>query len=370
MADGVDVGTVSPEKTLDLVAEIGVEGTLASIQSKTAKMRFDPDSGGLKEDAPTPPEEAAPAGEEGADAAAAGDDKTAEELAAEAAATKEKEDKKPKEYATKEDAEKAALAATQKMTEATTQAARDKEAREATERENAELKAKLEETLAKAPEKPAEEEAPVKPEEHQKRVRAATKAALSTIRGLDRTADDYDEQVEEAWAIALLEAGTGTLSQAEIDKMVNGSLKAAKDAQAAAEAEKEKATASDRAWQAAIDQGKKAGLTLDDTRSADYRLFDSIERDLTANGLPEDLKGKPLKDVVDYIVKEVRKLTGAVVQTTDAERERARKAQINNTVLTKGLTAVKSKADEPETYTLAELQRQDLERRKARQRGA
>lgn len=377
MADGVVEHSISPEKTTDLVAEIGEEGTLASIQARTSKMVFNTDTGGLVEEAAAEPEEKAeakPAGaeEEAGDKKGEGEgEKTAEEIAAAEAAAKEAE-KKPKEYATKEEAEKAALEATQKMTAATTQAAEEKKARETAERESAELKVKLEEALAKPPEKPAEEAKPMAPGDRKVRVLAATKAALTTIRELDRSADDYDEKVEEAWAEALLEAGmTGSpLTQVEIDKMVKESLKTAKEAQKAADDAKTAAEAGERAWQAALDQGKKAGLTLDDVTSADYRLFDSIERDLGQKGLPKELEGKPLTDVVDHIIKEVRRLTGKVVKTTEAERERARKAQINNTVLTKGVNAPKAAPEEPETYTLAQLQRQDLERRKARQRGA
>jgi len=371
MAD--EVTQEAPEKVTDLAESIGEEGTLASIQSRMTKVRFDSDSGGLVEDAAASPGDGdgKPADDKGAaDDQAAADAKAAEEKAAIDAAA-EKEEKKPKEYATKEDAEKAALEATRKMTEATTQAAKDKEAKEAAQKEAADLKAKLEE-LAKPPEKPAEEVKPITVEDRKVKVRAATKAALTTIRSLDRSADDYDDKVEEAWAEALLESGmTGTpLTQAEIDKMVKESMKAAKESQDAADKAKDDATAADRAWQAALDQGKKAGLTLDDESSADYRLFDSIERDLGKKGLPDELKGKPLSDVVDHIVKEVRRLTGKVVETTEKERERARKAQIANSVLTKGVTVPKDKAPETETYTLAQLQRQDLERRKARQRGA
>jgi hypothetical protein len=334
-------------------------------------MRFDTDSGGLVEEAAAAPEEKPAAGEVDIDDQKVDGEKTAEEATAAEAAAKEAE-KKPKEYATKEAAEQAALEATQKMTAATTQAARDKEARETAEQEAAELKAKLEEALAKPADKPADEEKPLAPGDRKVKVLAATKAALTTIRELDRSADDYDEKVEMAWAEALLEAGmTGSpLTQTEIDKMVKESLKTAKEAQKTADAEKEAATAGERAWQAALDQGKKAGLTLDDVNSADYRLFDSIERDLGQKGLPKELLGKPLTDVVDHIIKEVRKLTGKVVATTEAERQRARKAQIANTVLTKGVNAPKAATEESETYTLAQLQRQDLERRKARQRGA
>ncbi|CAO0823790.1 hypothetical protein DFAR_3900016 [Desulfarculales bacterium] len=238
------------------------------------------------------------------------------------------------------------------MHEAKTQAAEEKRAREAAQAEAAELKAKLEEALAKPSEKPAEEVKPMAPGDRKVKVLAATKAALTTIRELDRNSDDYDERVEEAWAEALLEAGmTGSpLTQTEIDKMVKDSLKTAKQAQEAADAEKEKATAGERAWQAALDQGKKAGLTLDDESSADFLLFDSIERKL-GEKTPDELKGKPLPDVVDYMIKEVRKLTGKVVATTEAERARAKKAQIANSVLTKGVSTPKGTTEEPETYT-------------------
>lgn len=353
---------VTEDKVADLAEDIGTEGTLASIQSRVPKMRFDSVSETIVEDAAKSEEKS----EEGDDkkAEAQGDDKPEGE---------EKAEKKPPKYKSIEEAEEAAKNAATKMHEATTTAAQEKAAREALARENAELKQKLEEGLAKAPEeKPSEEAKPMGVEERKAKVRAATKAALTTIRELDRTADDYDDKVEEAWAEALLEAGmTGSpLTQVEIDKMVKESMKAAAEAQKAADAEKAKATAAQTAWQAALEQGKKAGLNLDDEDSADYMLFDAIERRMGEKGLPEELKGKPLTEVVDYIIKEVRRRTGQVVKTTEEERARARKTQTDNSVLTKGMKPTETKPEETQNYTLAELQRADRERRMARQRGA
>jgi hypothetical protein len=363
MADEV-VNQDAP-KTTDLVAEIGEEGTLASIQARSNRVRFDSETGGLKEE---PVNQPGQEGGEPEDKAAAG------EAGAKTGGGEGEQKEEPKlKYKSQEDAEAAQKEAERKMHEATTQAAKEKEAREAVEREAAELKTKLEEALAKSQEKPAEgEQKPMATGDRKAKVRAATKAALTTIRELDRTADDYDEKVEEAWAEALLEAGmTGTpLTQAEIDKMVKDSMTAAQKAQKEADDKAEQTSSAERAWQAALDQGKKAGLNLDDEDSADFMLFDAIERRLATKGLPDELKGKQLPEVVEYMIKEVRRRTGKVVADTEKERERARKTQINNSVLTKGVTPPPERAEESKPYTLAELQRQDKERRMARQRGA
>jgi hypothetical protein len=356
-----DEPEVVEKETQELADAIGEEGTLAHLQRNVPRVRFDAASESLVEDKPeTPPESPTEKPEE-----------KVEGKPEETASPEEKPEEKPVEgkFKSKEDAEKAHAEAERKMHEATTKAAEAEKAKLAAEKEREELQKKLEEALAKPPEKPEEKQMPAA--DRKAAIREATKNALETIRGLDRDDDDYDSQVEEAWASALIEVGMGStpFTQAEIDKMVKESLKADKEAEKAAAAEKEKQEAGERAWNAAIEQGKKAGLKLDQKDSADWRIFDSIERDFARDGLPEELQGKPLTEIVDWMIDQTKKLTGNLIEQTDAQREAAKKAQIKNQVLTTGGKSPPP-VKEQETYTLAELQRQMREKAQARHRGA
>jgi hypothetical protein len=349
-----EAGTMETKEVKDLVDQIGEGGTLAHIQRSTPKLRFDAATDALvEEEAAKPPEEKL----EDAPAETKSEEKP-----------EETPEEKAGKFKTKEEAEKAHSEAERKMHDATTKAAEAEKARLAVEAERDELKKKLEETLAKPPEEP--EEKPMPAADRKVAIREATKKALDTIRNLDREDDDYDTQVEEAWASALIEVGMGgaQFTQKEIDKMVKDSIKADREAEKAAKAQKDKEEAGERAWQQALDQGKKAGLTLDDKRSLDYRIFDSLERDFASNGLPEELHGKSLNEIVDWMIKETRQLTGKLIEQTDAEREAARKAQTKNTVLTQG-SKPPPQTEESETYTLAQLQRQMKEKAAAKHRG-
>lgn len=235
------------------------------------------------------------------------------------------------------------------------------------EQERDEFKQKLEEALAKAPEKPAEATKPVTGEDRKVRVKAATKAALSTIRELDRTDEDYDDKVEDAWTSALLEAGMAEspLTQAEIDKMVANSMKAQKEADAVQAQEATNA----KIWEQAIDFAKKSGLNMA-PGSADDRLF----RDIANNDLSNQdfMKGEtqpPLEDQFKWVVGEVRKITGQVVETSEAEKERARKEQIKNGVLTRGNNPSKSKEPETQDFSISSLRKTEKQQRIDRQRG-
>ena len=354
MADGTNEGITSNE---ELAEQIGPGGTLASLQANMPKLRSGSATEGFTEEKPDNEEVVVPE-----DKTAKPDDKPAGD--------KEEEVNPPK-YKSQEEAEKAALEATRKMTEATTQAARDKEAREATERERDELKQKLEEVLAKPPEKPAEETKPVTGDDRKVRIKAATKAVFDKIAEMDRTDSDYQEQVADAWAEGLEAVGMGgtNLTQAEIDKMVKGSLKAEQDAAAAARAEQDKADAaveSERIEAKARDLGSKAGLDLEDPDSADSIIWDRMK-----TKIPQEVFDKgTLEAQVEWVAAEVRKRTGKVVETSEAEKERARKAQIKNGVLPRGNNRPAVPEDKTDNYSLASLQKADRERRAARHRGA
>ena len=349
MADGTNEGITS---NAELAEQIGPGGTLASLQSNMPKLRSGSATEGFVE-------EQLAAGEESSE-------KLEEKPEDKPAEVKEEEVKPPK-YKSQAEAEKAALEATRKMTEATTQAAKDKEAREASERERDEFKQKLEEALAK----PAEETKPVTGDDRKVRIKAATKAVFDKIAEMDRTDSDYQEQVADAWAEGLEAVGMGgtNLTQAEIDKMVKGSLKAEQDVAAAARAEQDKADAvaeSERIEAKARDLGAKAGLDLEDPDSADSIIWDRMK-----TKIPKEVFDKgTLEAQVEWVATEVRKRTGKVVETSEAEKEIARKAQIKNGVLPRGNNRPAVQDDKPDNYSLASLQKADRERRAARHRGA
>ena len=350
MADGTNEGITSNE---ELAEQIGPGGTLASLQANVPKLRSGSATDGFVEDKPASEEVKAP-------------EEKATKPEDQPAGDKEEEVKPPK-YKSQEEAEKAALEATRKMTEATTQAAEEKKAREALASERDELKQKLEEALAK----PAEETKPVTGDDRKVRIKAATKAVFDKIAEMDRTDSDYQEQVADAWAEGLEAVGMGgaNLTQAEIDKMVKGSLKAEQEATAAARAEQDKVDAaaeSERIEAKARDLGAKAGLDLADPDSADSIIWDRMK-----TKIPKEVFDKgTLEAQVEWVAAEVRKRTGKVVETSEAEKEIARKAQIKNGILPRGNNRPAVQEDKPDNYSLASLQKADREKRAARHRGA
>ena len=360
MADGTNEGITSNE---ELAEQIGPGGTLASLQANMPKLRSGSATEGFTEEKP----------DDSGDKKPPVDAKPEVKLEDKAVADQEKpkeEEVKPK-YKNQDEAEKAALEATRKMTEATTQAAEEKKAREALASERDELKQKLEEALANPPEKPAEETKPATGDDRKTRIKAATKAVFDKIAEMDRTDADYQEQVADAWAEGLEAVGMGgaNLTQAEIDKMVKGSLKVEQDATAAARAEQDKkdaAAENERVETKARDLGAKAGLDLDDPDSADSIIWDRMK-----TKIPKEIFDKgTLEAQVEWVAAEVRKRTGKVVETSEAEKEIARKAQVKNGILPRGNNRPAVPEDKNENYSLASLQKADRERRAARHRGA
>jgi hypothetical protein len=82
-----------------------------------------------------------------------------------------------------------------------------------------------------------------------------------------------------------------------------------------------------------------------------------------AKGVPEELQSQPIEAQVEWAAAEVRRRKGEVVQTTEAERERARLAQNNNTVMGRG-TTLPRKVVEPETFSLGGVLNEVQEERK------
>ena len=350
MADGA--GT--PNEVL--AEQIGSEGTLASLQANMPKLRAGSATEGFTEEQSS---------EKPLEKEAKPEDKPAKDEG------KPKEEEVKPKYKNQDEAEKAALEATRKMTEATTLAADEKKAREALASERDELAQKLEEALAKPAEKPAEETKPATGDDRKVRIKAATKAVFDKIAEMDRTDSNYQEQVADAWAEGLEAVGMGgaTLTQAEIDKMVKGSLKAEQDATAAVRAEQDKKDAvaeGERVEAKARDLGAKAGLDLADPDSADSIIWDRMK-----TKIPKEIFDKgTLEAQVEWVAAEVRKRTGKVVETSEAEKEIARKEQIKNGVLPRGNNRPAVQDDKTENYSLASLQKADRERRAARHRGA
>jgi len=248
-------------------------------------------------------------------------------------------------FKTKEEAERAHAEAERRMHEATTQAAKDKEARETAEREREQLRQELEGLKTRIPEKPPEETSkpPVTKEGRKTRLKSVSKAAFDRIAQLDRTDPDYQEQVANVWA-DLLEAVAvepSSLTPDEIAKITRDTIKAEREAQEAADAAEGRA----RVWQKAVDIATKAGLNME-ADSADFILFTALAR-----RAPDDLYEKPLQEQVDWVVAEVRKRKDQMIQLTKGEEEAIRKAQEKNAILERGSRTPKS-APKEEAYSL------------------
>ncbi|MFA5381976.1 MAG: hypothetical protein WC356_02335 [Candidatus Micrarchaeia archaeon] len=306
--------------------------------------------------APPTPEEEAAAAEADRQAALEAEtpEQKAEREAAEAAA-------KPPEFTPKhktwEETEGAREEAERRMHEATTKAAEEKVARETLEAELAELRA------AKPPEK--EEEPPVPPatpEERKKKLfevaRTANKKAVAKIRELDTQDPDYDDHVAGAWAEAnaeaLLESGMGStagLSREEVSNLVKEQVKAEREAEKAAKAERDIQDESTRAYNKALDLAKASGLDMEED-SADRIMFDAL-----ASKMPNELKNKGVEAIhekVDWVVAGVKQKLGRVVEQTEAQRQAALANQNRNRPLGKGADFSSSK--EPlKRKTLSEI---------------
>ena len=128
-------------------------------------------------------------------------------------------------------------------------------------------------------------------------------------------------------------------------------------------AEERQREAEARGFAAAVELATKAGLNMADEDSADYIIFDRMSRKM-----PDELKTPEttLQAQVDWVVNEVRKRIGKVVQMTDAERERTRKLQLQQQNLGRGDTPKPKPQEKPETDTIASSLDRQKEARRAR----
>lgn len=256
-----------------------------------------------------------------------------------------------KKYKSWEEAEEGAREHQRFATEKAEEAKRDREALEAAERERDDLKQKLE----AAPPKPV---APAKSaEELEAEQEGRIEAALDEINELDEFDPEYKKKVARSWRKAGL-GGAGQPAMPDpkaldeiIDRRVEEKLKT------------REAKPGPSTLEQAFDLAAKVGLDMADPDSVDSVQFEHMRK-----RLPEEYDTKPLQEQVDWVVAEVRKRTGKVVQMTDAEREKALKTQKANAVLEKGNNRppAPKKPDDSEPYTSAGILREVQEERRIR----
>ena len=282
--------------------------------------------------------------------------KPGEEKPGEAKAKESEESPKQEEppagprFKSQEEAEKAHGEAERRMTVAATKAAD-------LERENADLKQKLE-VAAKPPEKLAEEKPVVAAPTNDERIakiaeatKAANRAALPKLRALDPDDPDYEEkysdlmtEINAATVKALLEVGisTASLTREEVEKIYQDKLDA--------DREKGKATDAARVEAKAKEIGVKLGLTLDDPESADSIIWDRYK-----GKIPQEVFDKnSLEAQVEWVAAAVRKVTGKAVLTEAEKEEAARIAQENNQPLGRGGVKPKTLPKQEQEGSLAD----------------
>ncbi|MDI6752765.1 MAG: hypothetical protein QME78_00035 [Thermodesulfobacteriota bacterium] len=256
-----------------------------------------------------------------------------------------------KKYKSWEEAEAGAREHQSAFTKKAEEAAREKEAREAAERERDEIKQKL---TAKPPETPAEETRT--PEELEAEQEARIEGALDEIGQLDEFDPEYKKKVARSWRKAGI-GGAGqptTPSGQVLDELIN---KRVEERFKARETEKEAENQESRIRTRAGEMAGKAGLNMEEG-SADHTLFWA-----TVSKMPQDLDAKPFEEQVQWTANEVRRLKGEVVQSKAEMDAKAREIQVNNTVLERGSTRPKKK-EVPEPYTLGSIMTKHQESRR------
>ena len=174
---------------------------------------------------------------------------------------------------------------------------------------------------------------------------AANEQAMAEIAELDDQDPDYRKQVAKAWAKAnakiVKAASRATLSQADIDKLIDQRIEAKETAAKAAKAEEDRRTAGQRAWDEVVDHCKKAGLAVDDPEAPESDFLEAAERKL-----PKELQGQgATPEVKEWMLNYVRTRTGKAALSEAEKEEAARKAQLENQPLGKG--GVKPKPSTP-----------------------
>ncbi|MBI4960773.1 MAG: hypothetical protein HY915_14950 [Desulfovibrio sp.] len=357
---GKETQTQDTEAVLEEFKGPDDEGSLASIieQSRHQVLTEHPTAGGMGAFEPKPEEkeEETPLPEE--IPTETEDDKPPAET------TPPETEFKPK-HQTWEETEKARIEAEQKMHAATEEAANlRKELGERQEKG-------AEKETPEPPEPPAEAPKPVTKEERKERV----KTALATIRDLDEGDPDYDEKVAEAWA----EAGVGgsevpVPDKNEIAKLVAQQVREELKAEDETKRQKDEVVRQEQvdadARTKAEELATEAGLNMG-KGTADHRLFWDVAREL-----PEELKPKPnasateleklFPDQVKWVVGEVRRLKGEIVQGKPGTDGQVRELQRQNAVLERGSTRSMQtkKPSEPENYTLGGIINQQMNQRR------
>ena len=218
--------------------------------------------------------------------------------------------------------------------------------------------------------KPVEPVKPTEPDKSAEQLEAEEEDRIAQVFDeIDKIEDDdpdYKRKVAKIWHKSKLIGSTGPTKAIGdealtelVDRQVERRL-AVKEAETVRQRQ-EGETA--RVRSTAAELAVKAGLqgVTDDPLAlgtADHIMFWAV-----AKGVPEELQSQPIEAQVEWATAEVRRRKGEVIQTTDAERERARLAQANNTVMGRGTTQPRKAAD-PETFTLGGILNEVQEERK------
>jgi len=208
--------------------------------------------------------------------------------------------------------------------------------------------------------------------------KAATAVALKVIDDIDQTLprEQQTDLAAAAWseaiAEALLEAGisAASLTEAEVEKLLEKKLKANKEAEQEEKKKQTKEEAEASMWSDVYKLAEGFGLDMA-KGSADYRLFHSFAEDLAQQEFMKGETPPPLKDQVEWVYKEVIKVKGGVAQTSEEEKEKQRKIQERNSILTRGLTRNENK-EEPltEPVRIVDIRKQITESAREKQRAA
>ena len=375
-------GQVSPEKVAMIADEIGEEGTLASIRARVTRIRQNPVTGDNEEVPAAKPEV-----------------KATEEKVADKGTLKEKP-AGPK-FKSRAEAEKAHAEAERRMHEATTESAKKDEvlaAKDAAlalaQKEAADFKEKLEAALAAKP--PEKKEEPAKKGETEEEfdaqfeavAEAANEEAINAIAALEDP-DTYDQEavkahnkkVAAAWTRAnakIIKAAKQTsVSPEAVAKIVADQLAAKEEAAKAEKVEADKKMSTDKAaeenarvWKEAIDLAGKSGLDMTEG-TAERDLFDIIaNRDLAKQEFMKAETPPPLKEQVEWVVKQVNERLGKKIDQTDERRRKARKHQEEHQPLIRGGdTKPPGEENLSEPVSLASIRQQVTDRQRARHRG-
>ena len=309
-----------------------------------------------QDDEETPEEKAARETAE-AEAAAAADreTETPEEKAAREAA--EAEEDKTKDW-TLEDFRKNRKEAEAKMHEATGETAKEKTAREAAEERARVAEEKVTAQEAEKDRLAAEAAKPkVLSEDEQDEIFAK---AAEDLRDLDTADPNYVKNYGKIWRKAISDAGLSRapadpeLTADEVANKAWTKFQAKQEAENVKTAEQRERENNERIHEQANEFAKKSGLDMT-PGTAHYRLFwDIANNDLAKQEFMKGEKPASLEEQFKWVTEEAKRLTGQVVQQTDAEREAAAAVQRNNRVLGKGVSFETPK-EPPKKRSMSEM---------------